>query len=326
MKKILCFGDCNLDILIPIQELPVKGGCSFSSSVIINHGGGGANVAVALYKLGFNITIISKLGKDMFGDFIRKYFEDMGINTKYLYCGNYSTGLTVGLIFPDGEKRWIAVRGDAADLHIKEKEINEIELLDFLYISGVTVAEGKESRETAIKLAKRVSENGGKVFLDPNLRLPEWKVSQEIKDAFERIFKYVNVFIPNQKELQLLGEDEDIKKSASKILRKGVQEIWVKRGSQGCSYFTKEKHFQLSANEIEVIDTSGAGDAFDAAIIYSILSGFAPEKCGEFAISFTETTVQKIGTTKALPNPTEINKLINIFEDKKYEGKFKNYL
>jgi sugar/nucleoside kinase (ribokinase family) len=320
MKKILCFGDCNLDILIPIKELPVKGGCSFSSSVIINHGGGGGNVAVALHKLGFNITIISKLGKDIFGDFIKKYFEDMGINTKYLYFSDYSTGLTVGLISPDGEKRWIAVRGDAADLHIKEKEINEIELLNFLYISGVVVAEGKESRETAIKLAKRVFENGGKVFLDPNLRLPEWKISKEIKDAFECIFKYVNVFIPNQKELQLLGEDEDMKKSASNILRKGVQVIWVKKGNQGCSYFTKEKHFQLPAHEIEVIDTSGAGDAFDAAIIYGALSDFAPEKCGEFAISFAETTVQKIGTTKALPNSIEINKLINIFKDKKYEG------
>ena len=320
MKKILCFGDCNLDILIPIKELPVKGGCSFSSSVIINHGGGGGNVAVALHKLGFNITMISKLGKDIFGDFIKKYFEDMGINTKHLYFSDYSTGLTVGLISPDGEKRWIAVRGDAADLHIKEKEINEIELLNFLYISGVVVAEGKESRETAIKLAERVFKSGGKVFLDPNLRLPEWKISKEIKNAFEHIFKYINVFIPNQKELQLLGEDEDMKKSASNILQKGVQGIWVKKGNQGCSYFTKEKHFQLPAHEIKVIDTSGAGDAFDAAVIYGTLSGFMPEKCGEFAISFAETTVQKIGTTKALPNSIEINKLINIFKDKKRKG------
>lgn len=320
MKKILCFGDCNLDILIPIKELPVKGGCSFSSSVIINHGGGGGNVAVALHKLGFNITMVSKLGKDIFGDFIKKYFEDMGINTRHLYFSDYSTGLTVGLISPDGEKRWIAVRGDAADLHIKEKEINEIELLNFLYISGVVVAEGKESRETAIKLAERVSKSGGKVFLDPNLRLPEWKISKEIKNAFEHIFKYVNVFIPNQKELQLLGEDEDVKKSASNILQKGVQVIWVKKGNQGCSYFTKEKHFQLPAHEIKVIDTSGAGDAFDAAVIYGTLSGFMPEKCGEFAISFAETTVQKIGTTKALPNSIEINKLINTFKDKKRKG------
>lgn len=320
MKKILCFGDCNLDILIPIKELPVKGGCSFSSSVIINHGGGGGNVAVALHKLGFNITIISKLGKDIFGDFIKKYFEDMGINTKHLYFSDYSTGLTVGLISPDGEKRWIAVRGDAADLHIKEKEINEIELLNFLYISGVVIAEGKESKETAIKLAERVFKSGGKVFLDPNLRLPEWKISKEIKNAFEHIFKYINVFIPNQKELQLLGEDEDMKKSASNILQKGVQGIWVKKGNQGCSYFTKEKHFQLPAHEIKVIDTSGAGDAFDSAIIYGTLSGFKPEKCGEFAISFAETTVQKIGTTKALPNSIEINKLINIFKDKKRKG------
>jgi sugar/nucleoside kinase (ribokinase family) len=320
MKKILCFGDCNLDILIPIKELPVKGGCSFSSSVIINHGGGGGNVAVALHKLGFNITIISKLGKDIFGDFIKKYFEDTGINTKHLYFSDYSTGLTVGLISPDGEKRWIAVRGDAADLHIKEKEINEIELLNFLYISGVVIAEGKESKETAIKLAERVFKSGGKVFLDPNLRLPEWKISKEIKNAFEHIFKYINVFIPNQKELQLLGEDEDMKKSASNILQKGVQVIWVKKGNQGCSYFTKEKHFQLPVHEIKVIDTSGAGDAFDAAIIYGTLSGFMPEKCGEFAISFAETTVQKIGTTKALPNSIEINKLINTFKDKKRKG------
>ena len=136
----------------------------------------------------------------------------------------------------------------------------------------------------------------------------------------EWLFKYVNVFIPNQKELQLLGEDEDMKKAASAILQKGVQLIWVKKGNQGCSYFTKEKYFQLPAHKIEVIDTSGAGDTFDAAIIYGILSGFTPEKCGEFAISFTETTLQKIGTTKALPNSIEINKLINSFKDRKCNG------
>ena len=111
-----------------------------------------------------------------------------------------------------------------------------------------------------------------------------------------------------------------MKKSASNILQKGVQGIWVKKGNQGCSYFTKEKHFQLPSHEIKVIDTSGAGDAFDSAIIYGTLSGFKPEKCGEFAISFAETTVQKIGTTKALPNSIEINKLINIFKDKKRKG------
>ncbi|MCD6239086.1 MAG: carbohydrate kinase family protein [Thermotogae bacterium] len=317
MMKIFCFGDCNVDIVIPIREIPVKGGCSFSSHATINVGASAVNVAVTLYKLGFPTSIITKFGNDMFGYFVKTYLEGMGIDIKYLYPSNYDTGFTVGLIFPDGEKRWIAVRGDAADLHIGNDEIDQLDLCDVLYVSGVAVAEGKESRESAIRLAERVSQKGGKVFLDPNLRLPKWDIPDDIEDAFERIFKYVDVFLPNEKEIQLLGGTENIKNAAISILEEGVSTIWVKRGKQGCSYFAKEEYFHLPVSKVKAVDTSGAGDVFDGAIIYGTLSGFTPGKCGKFANTLASFTTQRYGTTKALPNIIELNKLINTFKGKK---------
>jgi fructokinase len=311
------FGDCNVDVLIPIQELPVKGGCSFSSGATINMGGSSLNVTVASDLLGINCSYISKIGEDMFGSFLSSYLKDRGLNCKYLFStSQYQTGLTVGLISPDGEKRWIAVRKDVADLHIQKEELKEISTPEAIYISGVAIVEGEESRKTAQYLAKEVSKKNGKVFLDPNIRVPTWNLSESIRGVFDDIYEYVDILIPNEKEIQMLGYSSTIKKSAQNILEKGVDEIWVKRGEEGCTYFTANMEKNFPTQKVKVVDTSGAGDAFDSAIIYSSMAGYNSDFCGRFGNLFAGYNVQRYGTTRALPGKTRIREMIAKIEEK----------
>ena len=310
MNDIFCFGDCNVDIITPIDEIPVKGGCSFSSEVSIGAGGSTLNTTAALNNLKLPVALISKIGNDSFGNLLIDFLNSMQINTQYIIKSAFPTGLVLGLVAPDGEKRWIAIRGNAADIHMTKEDIDKLKLPEVLYITGVELVEGKESRETAIEFARMVSKNGGRVFLDPNIRVPTWELDNEVRNAFDRIMPYVEVLLSNEKETQMLGESENLKLSAQSILKKGVDTIWLKLGGKGSAYYTKDCYMEFEPSKVKVVDTSGAGDAFNAAVIYGNITGLSPEQTGAFANMYAGYTVMNFGTTQALPLWPVVEKMI----------------
>lgn len=310
MNSILCFGDCNVDIVIPIKEIPVKGGCSFSSEISINMGGSCLNTAVALNRLRIKPILLSKIGNDNFGTLLYNFLNNQEMQVEYIQTSNLPTGVVVGLVSPDGEKRWISVRGNAADIHMTQYDDKLLQQNNVLYLSGVELVEGIESREMATDLARQIKGKGGRVFLDPNIRVPTWKIDATVKTAFEKIYPYVDVLLPNKKELELLGDHSNLEESARLIMSKGVASIWLKLGGDGCACFTQNSCLTFPENKVEVIDTSGAGDAFNAAVIYGIITGLSPEATGTFANLFASFTVTKYGTTQALPSSSEIDSMI----------------
>jgi len=310
MKDIFCFGDCNVDIITPIDEIPVEGGCAFSSEVSIDAGGSTLNTTAALRSLKLPVALISKIGNDIFGNMLVDFLSSKHINTKRIIKSDFPTGLVLGLVAPDGEKRWISIRGNAADIHMTKDDIDKLELPEVLYITGVELVEGKESRETAIEFAIMVSKNGGRVFLDPNIRVPKWELSGDVRNAFERIMPYVEVLLSNEKELEMLGMSEDMNLSAQSILKKGVDTIWLKLGGKGSAYFTKDCYLEFEPSKVKVVDTSGAGDAFNAAVIYGSISGLSPKQTGVFANMYAGYTVTNFGTTQALPQWPVVEKML----------------
>lgn len=311
MKSVLCFGDCNVDIIIPINEIPVEGGCTFASEMSINMGGSVYNTASAMKRLGITPIVISQLGTDFFGNLLWQHLEEQDMITDHIKrTDQYPTGVTVGLLSPNGEKRWISVRGRAADTYIKEYDPSLVKNKTILFISGVGLIEGKEGRDTGIRLAHHVKGQGGRVILDPNVRVPVWEIDEDIRSVFERILPYTDVLIPNEKELELLGNNQDMREAVRSILSKGVSSVWVKLGDKGCAHFTSESSLDFAAIEVEAVDTSGAGDSFSAAVIYGIINGFSPLQIGTFANLFAGHTVSKLGTTGALPDTVEVAKMI----------------
>ena len=310
MENILCFGDCNVDIMIPMHELPVEGGCSYSSEMSINIGGSVYNTAAVLKHLKLKPIMISQIGRDMFGTLICNYLKEQGMTTEHIKHSDHPTGVTVALMTPNGEKRWISVRGNAADIYITDYDTKLLQQSKVLYLSGVVLIEGRESRDTAINMARQVREKGGMVFLDPNIRVPVRKFDDNAKAAFERIYPYIDVLLPDEKELELLGAGQNVHEAALSILSKGISSIWVKLGGKGCAYYTKNSSITFPANKVNVVDTSGAGDAFNAAVIYGAATGLSDEETGVFANLFASYTVTKHGTTQALPEDSEIENMI----------------
>lgn len=308
--NILCFGDCNVDLITPIDGIPVRGGCAFSSHLEINIGGSMLNTAVALKTLNMSVSMLSKIGNDIFGDMALNYLNGCKIDTKTIIQSDYPTGVAIALVESDGEKRWIAIRKNAGDIHITYEDIKDVGIPDILFITGVELVEGIESRETAVEFAKAVKKTGKSVFLDPNIRVPAWELRNDIRDAFERIFPYVDVLLANEKELEILGRSDDIKIAAKAIIDKGTRCIWVKMGGKGSLHITESEYIYFEPSEDKVVDTSGAGDAFNAAVIFALSKGFSPHQTGIFANLYAGYTVSKFGTTSALPPQSGVARMI----------------
>ena len=304
IKTVYCFGDCNVDMMIPVDALPVCGGCCFSNRCMTGAGGSMLNTATALHRLGISVMPITKIGNDFFGKTILDYFAKQNICTDgILKSDDMPTGMVMGLVESGrGEKYWVSVRLNAADIHIKHDEITGYPIPDILFITGVELTEGKESRETAIAYANKTHSAGGRVYLDPNIRVPQWVMPDDVKDAFRRIMYSVDVLLANEKELCMIGENSSVKEAAHNVIQQGAASVWVKLGENGCRYISETENLYFNPIPIKAVDTSGAGDAFNGAIIYAEMHHLSKEQTGRFANMFAGYTVQHLGTAAALPS------------------------
>ncbi len=315
-KEVLCFGDCNVDLVVPVDEMPVKGGCAFSAEMSVNVGGSMINTAAALASLQVPVGIVTKIGNDHFGNMAAGFLKEKNIGTKYLMKSTYPTGIAFALVENDGEKRWIAIRKKAADIHITTSETDRINVPENLFITGVELVEGKESRESAIFFAEKVKAGGGSVFLDPNIRIPVWELDEEIRGAFEKIFPYIDVLLANEIEIDMLGFRKEPEKAAHSVLEKGVRSVWVKLGEKGSIYVDSEKTLYFDPVKVKVVDTCGAGDAFNAAVIFGSVNGWKTEQTGLFANRYAGYTVGKQGSTSSLPRQDEVRHMMEGISEK----------
>lgn len=311
-KIVACMGDCNIDTSIPIKGLPIKGGCTHTDRICRGMGGTMLNVATALCRLGIQSVPLTFLGDDRDGDEVVKYLSEHGIPDRGIVrCKKYMTGNTIALVEPDGEKYWIAIREKAADLHMNlEGSFQDIcREADALFISGTVINEGKESRSTAYHLAEQCHNNGGLVFLDPNLRVLGNKLKPDTVEIFNRILPHVDVLIPNEGEVKMLGNNADPKAAALNILEQGVGELWVKCGGRGSFHISKNDYHYFEPKRIDAVDTTGAGDSFTAAVIYCNMKQKTMEETGRFANEYAGYVVTRYGSIEAFPGRETVEKI-----------------
>lgn len=314
--RVYCMGDCNYDMIVPIDKLPKKGGCGYSKKYLTNIGGTMANTLTALHQLRMDVRPVSKIGNNDFGMEIIQHFENLGIPTEYIIqTDEHPTPMVIGLVEPDGEKYWISIRLDAADRYITEEEISQFPIPDIFYLSGVMIDEGEDSRWTSISYARKVHENGGKVYLDPSIRVPDGILPEKVKDAFYQVMPYVDGLLSNEEELQMLGESKDIDQAARKVMDLGAGFLWVKLGGEGCRYISRQESIYFPPAKADVVDTSGAGDSFNAALLFALDQGYPLTRAGKFANLYAGHVVEHFGTTDALPDWETVQQMICLSEE-----------
>ncbi len=236
-------------------------------------GGAPSNVAVNLARLGVKSGIISKIGVDPLGSFLKKFLKANKVDTSNVFTTKKAkTGLVLVFLDEKGESGFSFYGDPAADKYLSSAEINPeyIRTCSVFHFGSISMMHPVSAAATmkAIRIARRM---GKLVSYDPNVRLNLWKGRHaQARKMMRSFFKYADIIKINEKELKFIfGVKPDAKK-LKQIFSPG-QLVYISAGAKGCyvyhdGFFAAVKGFKARA-----VDTTGAGDAFMSGVLYGII-------------------------------------------------------
>lgn len=313
-KKVLCFGLVMADVLVSgLLRLPENweeavGGERSAIAV----GGGAANSARTFGRLGEPVDLLGRVGGDYFGEFVRRDIKADGVNCAALYTDKASTtGVAVGLVHKDGQRCFVTAQG--ANRSIDKTDFERVNMgdYDFLHINGYFQFPKIEPDLRAV--LEDFRSKGGKVSLDTASADPfgRWyKAVEPFVDCIDYLF------LNNTQLMEMAGEDT-VEKSAEKMLSRGVKTVIAKLGIDGCQIYQEKKApVCVPALKVKAVDTTGAGDSFDAAFITGLRKGWDFEHAARLANTVAGLNCRKLGATAGIPSWEQITDEMKAFYGK----------
>lgn len=268
MARVAIIGDLNWDLVFRVPRLPGRGGEVLSGEASLRLGGSAANTARFLAQLGLEARLFAAVGKDLLGEWARRELQRHGVSTSFLQEIPKTTGICCALVEEEGERTLLTNRGANAFLgpNLPPGWLDDV---DWLHISGYALLESS-SRAAVFTALAEAKTRRIPVSFDPGMVM----VHREGLN-FRELFP-VNVFLPNLEEAKaMLGQkaEEDLLRKLSPYARR----VFLKLGAQGVLAMEGEKIVQIPAIPVEAKDTLGAGDAFNAGVIFGGVFGASLE-------------------------------------------------
>ena len=254
----------------------------------MNPGGKGANQAIAAARLGAEVTLISKIGYDLFGLQALEIYRSEKINTEFIFTDQKSpSGVALISVDSYGENSIIVAPGASRSLSTEDidKAKSKLEEADIILMQLEVPI---ETVEYAATIAKSY---GKKVILNP-------APASVLSNSF---LSCVHTILPNRIEAEMLSgikviDEESAWRAAKAIGEKGIENVVITLGKDGAYVKEKEEYTMIPAKEVETIDTTGAGDAFVAALVYCHLQEMSIKDTAIFAQNASVLTLMHENT------------------------------
>jgi 5-dehydro-2-deoxygluconokinase len=285
-------------------------------------GGSAANVTVAAARLGNRAALISGVGDDPFGTFVRDELANLGVDNRYVSThGEYPTPVTFCEIFPpDNFPLYFYRKPSAPDLQIRADEIDTDAVRDArLYWSTVTGLSEEPSRSAhfaawearAERLRDEPTSQGRKSFtiLDLDYRPMFWDSPAAATEQVQRALPLVTVAVGNREECEIAVGEHNPHKAADALLDLGVELAIVKQGPRGVLGKTRHSHVMVAPNEVDVVNGLGAGDAFGGSLCHGLLHGWPLEKTLRYANAAGAIVASRLECSTAMPTAAEVAEL-----------------
>jgi len=305
MNDLTVIGDINLDLVsLPLKNYPEKDKQTLLPKIIIQLGGSSAIFASTCSSLGIRTKFISRLGFDFISEFLIKEIQKIGVNSKIKRIKGEEAGMTISLTFQDMKRAMISYRGSNENLCKKDFDLKEIEG-KILHLGGFNLLDGL--RKDVYKIFSYAKKKGMKTSLDPNWDPKGW-TKQRLSDLI-KILKITDFFFPDYEEGKAITKLKKPKKIVEKLLDLGVKIVALKCGKDGCYVGKRNEVFHVEGFKVKAVQTTGAGDAFDAGFIKAFLSGLNLKECARFANAVGALYTTKFGRER-FPKESEIRKLL----------------
>lgn len=298
-RKILVVGSSNTDMVIKARHLPRPGETIMGGTFFMNPGGKGANQAVAVARLGGQVTFICKTGSDIFGHQSQQLFEEEGINTSYIFSDSeHPSGVALITVDDKAENCIVVASGANANLLPSDliKAEEAIEQADLVLLQlEIPMQTVEHVVETAFRMGK-------KVILNPAPAHPLSSV----------LLQHLYLITPNETEAEMISgvkitDEASAVEAARTLSEMGVQNVIITLGSKGALvYYGGEVDF-VSALKVDAVDTTAAGDVFNGALTVALSEGRSLTDAVRFACKASAISVTRVGAQASAPYRNEVD-------------------
>ncbi len=303
-EKVVVLGSFVVDLMGRSDHLPVPGETVMGSFFKLGPGGKGSNQAVAAHRAGADVHLLTKVGTDVFRSVALDFYQAEGMDCSYIFEDEEnSTGVALILVDEHTSENSILVHSGAC-ANIAQ---NEVHKADFLFSNcKILLCQLEINLDVMPYAVETVHRNGGLTVLNP-------APARKIDPAFIGMFDLVT---PNEIEASILTgvEVKDIgsaEQAAQVFNSMGVADVIITMGSQG-AYVKAAGNYgkMLPACKVDVVDSTGAGDAFNGGLVTALAEGKSLEDAARFAMATAGLSVTKIGTAPSMPHRQEIDRLM----------------
>ena len=298
MKRICVVGSLNMDLVVTAEHFPQPGETLMGQEFATYPGGKGANQAVAAGRLQADVRIIGKVGNDSYGNQELQNLKENGVQTFGVGIEpDIASGVAIIEVDGTGENHIIVVPG--ANKMVDRNFIDS--QFDKMVDCDIFLLQLEIPLETVFYTLRKLKENGKTVILDPAPAII-------LADEF---YPQIDYLTPNLTELSIIAETEivsvtDLRQSAQKLLKKGVRTIIVKAGKDGAYIINKNGFEHIPGFKIKTIDTTGAGDSFNAGLAVALSQGKELTESIKFANAVGALSTTAKGAQNAMPTLEQV--------------------
>ena len=303
--KICVVGACNLDLISYVPRLPSMGETLHGSRFHMGFGGKGANQAIMAAKMGGAVTMVSKLGQDVFGENTLKNFKSWGVNTQHVHFTDQAfSGVAPIAVDPEGHNSIIIVTGANDLLTGAEVEAARSAIAS----SSILVCQLEIPLDISLAALRIAREEGVKTIFNPAPALSEIPAE---------IYHLSDIFCPNETETELLtgmsvNSVEEAEIAAKVLIDRGAASVILTLGKRGSLLVAGTIAEHVTVEPVKALDTTGAGDAFVGSLAFFLAAGKSLSDAIERANRIAAISVQSSGTQTSFPEakdlPTELTK------------------
>src|SRR3954447_9055427 len=311
--ELLTVGRVGVDLYPEQSGVPLKDVATFAKSL----GGTATNVAVGAARLGHHSAVLTKVGPDGFGDYVREALNGFGVDTSYV---GTAAGLQTPVVFcaldpPEDPPLTFYRAPIAPDLTLTADDVpwDVVADVPVLWVTGTGVSV-EPARSTQLEmLARRARPEPGSgrwTILDLDWREMFWPSPQEARAEYDAMLDHVTVTVGNRAEVEVAVGTSDPQEAAARLLARGVELALVKLGGEGVLVATADGTTVVPPHPVEVVCGLGAGDAFGGALVHGLLSGWAPARSAEYANAAGAIVASRLACADAMPTVAEVDALL----------------
>ncbi|HRR51693.1 MAG TPA: carbohydrate kinase family protein [Candidatus Cloacimonas sp.] len=305
MKKfdVVVVGELNADLILRgLASFPEIGKEIIAEQMKLTMGSSSAILATNIARLGLQVGFMGMIGHDTLGDLVLDTLINRGVDTSGIIINDdVMTGITVVMSYPE-DYAMVTYMGAMEKFSIKDVDFQYIFQGRHMHLSSYYLQ--PNLRAGCLELFKRCKEAGMSTSMDPG-----WDPDERWEHDIIDVLQYVDVFLPNEQEALNISHKSNLNQALEE-LNKHASIIVVTQGSKGALLKSKDMYIQTGTYSVKPVDTTGAGDSFNAGFLYQWLNGGNLDKCMIYGSAAGAIATTKMGGATASPNLNELQEFI----------------